>query len=343
VLLPALVLAACSLAGAPGSCPRTPAPPVQDVPAAQVAEDAEAAAAPTRVLAESGPPVTSIAFTPDGRRLIGGASGAARIWDAESGELVAQHELGSRELRALRVSADGERILCLFEPFELRVLDLATGSVLDRARLTLETPVRHLAWHPDGDRAFVDGAPDGVVLYDFAAASARSIHVDAPAVTALALDARGRWIAVGGADASLTLASTQPFEAKRHFAELDATPTALAFDPLAKVVAIGGADGGVRVLRAFDGRPSLALDAHEAAVVGIAFDGRGRRFASVDEACRVGVWAAKDGRALASLDPGREARALELAFNPTRDQVAVCAEGLERGVLLWDLEAAARQ
>jgi WD40 repeat protein len=58
-------------------------------------------------------PVTSVAFSPDNKRLAsGGRDGTIRLWDTTTGQLVFTLEIGSPEIAAVSFSSDGKYLAC---------------------------------------------------------------------------------------------------------------------------------------------------------------------------------------------------------------------------------------
>jgi WD40 repeat protein len=113
--------------------------------------------------------VIDCTFTPDGNRILT-ASGALRLWDAETGALI--HQLTGDAGTRFALAADGRRIATeIWEtvpgsprrfPKEVRVWDLETGDALGR----MDHPgskLLCLAFSPDGSRLAV-GTEDLDVL-----------------------------------------------------------------------------------------------------------------------------------------------------------------------------------
>jgi WD40 repeat protein len=76
-------------------------------------------------------PVNACAVTPDGRRVISAADdGTLRVWDLESGRVLATMHGHTAAVRACAVTADGRRAISGSADRTLRVWDLESGRVL---------------------------------------------------------------------------------------------------------------------------------------------------------------------------------------------------------------------
>jgi WD40 repeat protein len=143
-----------------------------------------------RALAGHDGPVSAVAVTPDGSRIVSGSDTAIRIWDLATGHLertLRGHEFSVYSVEAVAITPDGTRIVSSSYN-TVRVWDLAKG----RERLILENHpdiVEAVAVTPDCAR-IVSGCRDGKVRV-FDLASGDLLHtfeghyssVDALAVT----------------------------------------------------------------------------------------------------------------------------------------------------------------
>jgi WD40 repeat protein len=109
--------------------------------------------------------VHGVAFTPDGRRAVSGASdGTLRVWDVQAGtqvRSVATHV----SVRDLSVSPDGRRVLTAGWDGSVRLWDLETGEPV-REFLGHKDPVLSVAFSPDGKQALSGGLDHTMRLWD---------------------------------------------------------------------------------------------------------------------------------------------------------------------------------
>ena len=116
---------------------------------------------PLATMAVDGEP-TSVAWTPDGRRLIvADATGSIGIWDVASARREATLSGHTASVGFLSVSPDGTRLASSSEDGSVRLWDLASRQLLHELRGGFVNPW-HVRFSADGSRV-VSGGDDGAV------------------------------------------------------------------------------------------------------------------------------------------------------------------------------------
>jgi WD40 repeat protein len=112
------------------------------------------------------PEVHCAAFSPDGGALAsGGADGAVRLWDAQTGEQLSAPRCHGSEVRCVAFSPGGGALASGGDNGAVRLWDAQTGEQL-RALEGHSASVRCVAFSPDGG-ALASGGKDGAVrLWD---------------------------------------------------------------------------------------------------------------------------------------------------------------------------------
>src|SRR5439155_19761734 len=108
--------------------------------------------------------VTSLAFTPDGKRVLVGGADYLRVWDLVSGDVLAMISvgglLGGETVLSLAPSPDGRFALCgCYKSQDARLIELSSGECVKRftghrggLRLLRPAAVAGVAFSGDGGR-----------------------------------------------------------------------------------------------------------------------------------------------------------------------------------------------
>jgi hypothetical protein len=110
--------------------------------------------------------VWSVAFSPDGRRIVSGSSDrSVRVWDASSGQVVSTLKGHEDWVRSVAFSPDGRRIVSGSNDGSVRVWDASSGQVVSTLK-GHEGWVRSVAFSPDGRRIVSGSADRSVRVWD---------------------------------------------------------------------------------------------------------------------------------------------------------------------------------
>jgi WD40 repeat protein len=274
--------------------------------------------------------VTTVAFSPDGKRLASGSwDNTARVWEAATGREVARvsHQ---GVVTTLAFSPNGRWLATGSADHTARVWETATGQEV--TRMTVEDAARQVAFSPDGQWLA------GAIFSNFTARVweaatgrevARMVH-DGPA-TGVAFSPDGAWVASGGDDKSVRV-----WEARtgREVARVshEAHVEGGTFSPDGRWLATASLDKTARVWEAATGKPVARLE-HGGAVFFVAFSPDGRWLATAAEDKTARLWEVTTGREVARLNHGGAVRSA--AFSPNGRLLATGGE--ESIARLWEL------
>ena len=278
--------------------------------------------------------VTSVAFSPDGRRLLSGAwSKTPMMWDAETGERL-RYFIG-HEGRAWSVafSPDGRRLLSGSSDKTLRLWDAETGKAL-RVLRGHEDYVESVAFSPDGRRLLSGSVDKTLRLWDTETGeSLRVFRGHENNVNSVAFSPDGRRLLSGSADKTLRLWDAEAGETLRELRGHEGAVMSVAFSPDGRRLLSGSYDKTLRLWDAETGEPLRVLRGHGDLVYSVAFSPDGSRMLSGSKDKTLRLWNAETGEPLRVLR-GHGDLVYSVAFSPDGRRLL---SGYDNGALqLWD-------
>jgi WD40 repeat protein len=246
--------------------------------------------------------IASVAFSPDGTRVLSGGGGEVKLWDAATGALIRTFEGPSGGVSSVAFSPDGGRILSGSADKTIRLWDAATGALI-RTFEGHAGGVGSAAFSPDGTRVLSGSADKTIRLWDAATgALIRTFEGHSDAVESVAFSPEGTRVLSGGEDHTIKLWDTATGALIRTFEGHATMVNAVAFSPDgARVVSGSGKslsddDHSVKLwdattgalIRTFEGRyyggrkapPKGNPEGHSSAVNSVAFSPDGSRVLS---------------------------------------------------------------
>ncbi|MEV3986229.1 AAA family ATPase [Nonomuraea sp. NPDC049758] len=282
--------------------------------------------------------VSSVAFSPDGKRLASASADATvRIWDTATGRQIGTPLTGHRgEVYTVAFSPDGKRLASASGDKTVRVWDAASGRQIGAPLIGHTSKVFSVAFSPDGTRLASASADATVRIWD--AATGRQIGTPLTGHTGevytVAFSPDGTRLASAGGDKTVRIwdAATG-----RQIGPSLTGHTlwvfSVAFSPDGTRLASAG-DRAVRMWDAVTGRQIGApLTGHTSGVFSVAFSPDGKRLASAgDRAVR--VWDAATGRQIGAPLTGHTKVVESVAFSP--DGTRLATAGDDKTVRMWD-------
>ncbi len=289
--------------------------------------------APIRTFTGHGDSVYSVAFSPDGTRVLTGSTDTtAKLWDASTGA----------ELRSFGVtwpvysaafSPDGAQVLTGSTDTTATLWDTSTGAPI-RTFTGHGSGVLSAVFSPDGTQLLTGSTDTTAKLW--AASTGALIHSftgHGNAVYSVAFSPDGTQVLTGSTDSTAKLWAASTGALIDTFTGGVSGVTSVAFSPDGTQVLTGSVDKTARLWNASTGAPIRTFTGHGDYVWSVAFspDGTQVLTGSVDKTAR--LWNASTGAPIRTFT-GHEDQVWSVAFSP--DGTQVLTGSTDATAKLWD-------
>ncbi|MEK6325278.1 MAG: DUF4062 domain-containing protein [Acidobacteriota bacterium] len=283
--------------------------------------------------------VTSVAWVPDGQRIVSGARDkTVRVWDVESSKELACFRGHDRPVTSVACSADCSRVASGSEDKTVRVWDIDTG--LELACLHCQTgSIESVTFSPNG-RHIACGADDGTLqVWDVLSRERILIRhhgQEGSGIRSVAYSPHGRHVASAGWESYIRVWSAEAGEEVIRLDGHNGGVSSVAYSPDGSRIVSGGEDNSIRVWDVNSGRELLCLLGHEYGGICVTFSPDGVRIISGANDRTVRVWEVETGKQLACLE-GHTDSVSCVAHSPHGSRIVSGSKEGDQTIRLWDL------
>jgi WD40 repeat protein len=264
--------------------------------------------------------VSSVAFSPDGRRIVTGSyDHTAKVWEADTfKELLTLGRHGGR-ITSVSCSPDGRRMATGNSDHTATVWDTATGKEL----VTLEGhngAVVSVAFSPDGQQVATGSEDATAKVWDAATGQALlTLTGHTARVATVVFSPDGRCVATASWDNTARVWDAGTGEKMLTLTGHSNAVASVAFCPDGQRIVTGGFDGTVRVWEMANGKQSSTFN-DLWSVCSVAFSPDGRRILAGGGDGTARVWEAAGGKTLLTLKGHRHV-VCSVAFSPDGQRI----------------------
>ncbi|KAL4074753.1 WD40-repeat-containing domain protein [Scleroderma yunnanense] len=286
--------------------------------------------------------VTTVAFSPDGTRIVSGSDDhTIRLWDAETGLTVGSSLEGHTErVYEVMFSPDGKCVVSGSCDSTIRIWDVEKGLQVGEPLQGHTEWVITVAYSPNG-RYIASGSRDtAIIIWD--AETGQKIG-DALLghtgwVYSVCFSPDGKRIVSGGDDNLIRIWDVETGLQECAPLEGHVAPIfSVVFSPGGQLIASGSVDSTIRLWDSETGAQVRNIfEGHNGSVYSIAFSPDGKRILSSSDDQTVRMWDVKTGVQVGNAIEGHSECVLTIAWSP--DGKRIVSGGADNTIRVWDAE-----
>jgi WD40 repeat protein len=275
--------------------------------------------------------VDALAFSPDGKRIVGGGPSAIVLWDVAAAQELLRFRGHQGKVLSVAYSADDRLVATGGDDTVIRLWDTISGQEL-RQLAGHRIPVRYVAFSPNGKLLASSG--ETIRLWDVATGKElRRCDGHRFEVNTVVFSRDGRTLASGSDDKTIRLWDVESGKQLKEFSGGQIFVLSVAFSPDCKKLASAAKDGTIILWEAATGALIRELAGHDGPAASVAFSPDGKVLASAGADKTVRLWDVATGQELRP-SSGHQQTVTAAAFSP--DGKTVVTGSQDGTVRLWD-------
>jgi len=283
------------------------------------------------ILVREGVSVTSVAFSGEGKRLLGSSPSGFATLDLATGEEIEFNASHRAPVSAVAFAAGGKSVLSGGDDGTLRRWEVASG----KQRRRFANYFAGLAVSADGKLALAGCADHALRLWDTETGKHVRTFIghDEP-IVAVALSADAKLALSASQDQTVRLWDATSGKALRRLSGHVGEVTSIGFSPDGKYAVTGGEDARVRLWSLNDTSQPLVLKGHKREVTTVAFSSDGKQILSGSKDRTLRLWDAATGEETRTF-ARHQNRVTSAAFSPDGKRALSTSDDCT--VKLWDV------
>ncbi|MGD0093067.1 MAG: protein kinase, partial [Planctomycetota bacterium] len=279
--------------------------------------------------------VTSLAFSPDGQRVLSGSyDSTCKLWDVKTGMVLRTFAGPQGGVWSVAISPDGRQGLASTGDKSIKLWELETGREFQTLRWR-QGWFSCVSFSPDGKRALSVNGDNTIKLWDLGTGcELRTFSEIRERVHCVAFSSDGRRALSGGMDKSLTLWDVESGKAERKITGHLHTVWGVVFSPDGSLALSASEDKTVKLWDLASGREIRTFSGNAEAVKSVAFSPDGKYVLSGGHDKSVRLWETESGRELRTFLWHRYGLH-RVAYSP--DGKRALSGGRDTTLMLWDL------
>jgi len=279
--------------------------------------------------------VTSVRFSPDGRKVLTGSSdNTAKLWDASAGSLLRTFSGHTGAVNSVAFSPDGRKVLTGSSDNTAKLWDASTGSLL-RTFFGHTYYVYSVAFSPDGKKVLTGSGDNTAKLWDASNGSLlRTFFGHTGAINSVAFSPDGTKVLTGSDDKRAKLWDATSATVTRTFSGHTARVICVAFSPDGNRVFTASQDNLANLWNASDATVVGRFVGHRRIIFTAAFSPDGTRVLTGAHDERARLWDTATGAWIREFFHGGGQWVSGVAFSCDGKQILT--GGYEGKAKLWD-------
>jgi hypothetical protein len=282
--------------------------------------------------------VTSVAFNPDGKKIVSGSwDTTVRLWQASTGSLLTILSNHASGIMSVAFNNDGTRIAFSLWNGDIFICDTLTGDRIKRLPGDTSS-IASIAFSHDGSRIASGSWDNTVCIWDIATGMLlHRLNGHTGIVRSVSFSNDSRLIVSGAEDATIRIWDTVE---KRLLSTLKGhteVVSSVACSPDGLRIASGSWDNTVCIWNIATGMLLHRLNGHKKSVLGVAFSPDGQCLVSGSFDKTICIWDVATGGMINTLN-GHTGGVRSVAFSPSGTQIISGSN--DKTVRIWEMPSA---